>query len=47
MAFVIGGIVGAAAALCLRSSRFWGPESTDERLVNKPLPVRSHQRRSR
>lgn len=48
MAFVMGGIVGAAAALCLRSSRFWGAERQDDhQLVNKPLTVRSHQRRSR
>lgn|GEM_PF-3612391 len=43
MAFVVGGIVGAAAALCLRSSRFWGPESTAQ-ITEKPVPVNSNNR---
>ncbi|MFQ5488135.1 MAG: hypothetical protein ACE5ET_06810 [Gammaproteobacteria bacterium] len=47
MAFVMGGIVGAAIALCLRSSRFWGPQGSDEHLTSKPVPIRSHQRRNR
>lgn len=41
MAFVMGGIVGAAAALCLRSSRFWD-HANSEQLTEKAIPVRSN-----
>ncbi len=48
MAFVMGGIVGAAIALSLKTSRFWGPQGSDEHLTAKPVPARSpQQRRSR
>ncbi len=51
IAFVIGGIVGAAAALHLRASRFWSTRDSEEptmmNSMNRPIPVRNQQRRSR
>ncbi len=45
LAFTLGGIVGAAAALCLKSSRAWDRrESPEERFPEKPVPVRSRRR---
>jgi len=43
MAFTIGGIIGAAAALSLKTSRLWrGKENT---LEMKPIPVKQSRRR--
>ncbi len=50
IAFVIGGIVGAAAALHLRASRFWSARDSEEPMMNRmnrPIPIRNQQRRSR
>lgn len=43
LAFTIGGIVGAAAALSLKSSRYWKIENSTD-LTQKPLPVRQETR---
>ena len=46
LAFTMGGIVGAAAALSLRSSRLWNNELNQD-LAYKPVPVRSSKKRKR
>lgn len=39
MAFFIGGIVGAAAALSLRASRVWGGQPRNERLEAQAVRI--------
>ena len=46
LAFTMGGIVGAAAALSLRSSHLWKNESNPD-LAYKPVPVNTPKRRKR
>ena len=44
LAFTMGGIVGAAAALSLKSSRLWRRNETPSTEM-KPVPVRQTRRR--
>lgn len=46
LAFTMGGIVGAAAALSLRSSRLWKHEA-DSELSYKTVPIKQQSRRRR
>jgi len=43
MAFAIGGIIGAAAALSLKTSRLW--DSRKDTLKLKPIPIKQSRRR--
>jgi len=43
MAFAIGGIIGAAAALSLKTSRLW--DSRKDTLELKPIPIKQSRRR--
>jgi len=43
LAFSLGGIIGAAAALSLRSSHLW--ISKEQQLNMKPVPIKQPRRR--
>jgi hypothetical protein len=44
MAFMVGGIVGAAIALSLKSSRAWGQQDSEETVELTPVRARTTQR---
>lgn len=44
MAFLVGGIVGAAVALSLKSSRLWGRQADEAAVELSPVRVRTTRR---